>query len=66
MNDYIQYYVRIKLHLKTMEKTMGKQSYRRRKDCRVEMTLLNKLLDKMEPIVSNPEKNGIIKFNKKE
>ena len=59
MNDYIQYYVRIKLHLKTMEKTMGKQSYRRRKDCRVEMTLLNKLLDKMEPIVSNPEKNGM-------
>lgn len=63
MNDYNQYYARIKMHIETMVKVMGKQSYIRRKDCRVEMTLFCKLLEKMEPIISDPEKYGIIRMN---
>lgn len=63
MNDYISYYSRIKMHIETMEYVIGKQNYRRRKDCRVEMTLFYKLLEKIEPIISKPEKYGIVKWN---
>lgn len=64
MNDYMQYYSRILQHIETMEKIIGKQRYKIRKDCRVEMTLFFKLLEKIEMIISDPEKYGIIQMDR--
>ena len=60
INDYIMYMVQIKLHIEKMCEILGKRTYYRRKDCRIELTLFYKILLQIEPIFKNPKKYGLM------
>ena len=54
------YMVQIKLHIEKMCEILGKRTYYRRKDCRIELTLFYKILLQIEPIFKNPKKYGLM------
>ncbi len=61
MTDYVNYWHYIKSHIEKMEMSLGKRSYQRRMDCRVELALFSKILNQIEPIAKDPGKYGVAK-----
>lgn len=60
MTDYIFYCSSIEMHLEKMKYVIEKEKYYKNKTTKVEITLLYKLLEKVEPIVMNPAKYNIL------
>ena len=57
--------VYVKRHVERMIETIGRKAYQNRKVCRVEITLLYKLIEQLLPVLREPEKFGIRKCNTK-
>ena len=65
INDYIICLEHVERHVERMIETIGREAYQKRKACRVEITLLYKLIEQILPVLREPEKHGIKKLNDK-